>query len=540
MTKQELILFNYITENVKSNTISINKNRILNANEDTIKEIMDCIKENATDKNYKAIAISLIEAGIKLENVDVNTVMNFKDTNGSVTIDKSFNGELYQKDEVYFGYTCDNEFQLQTKETQFNIDKLKKRIESLAESKTVTADSLESLARSFIRIRSTDNILIRYTQTKGSEVKEWIFDKEGFREKTEKNNNMFILIEKKLAPGIRQTINFTDGLPVSDIIKDNNENFPKYEDTEYRYDENGKLTRKKTVIGIETLNGRTISNYVYRSYKDDILTKIRTKDIAHGNKNYIIDVDSIIFAYGDNKEREDIYISLPKNAKEYKSASDTIQALKELDLLEGGLLQLKRFVPEITLDYDSLIPSIHNNKLVLGLEAVKDDNIVIYIADKGNTTLYDKEGTRIAYFPRNVLGNLYSDITSRPNTLVEQHIKNSDNPDMIRMIYWLGTQEGDNKGIYSFERIVRALAKNNATPSDILDSMVDKIIEGKYNNEIMVDIAQNKKLTKESIVKIIDSKPSLVVLDFLAKHPNSPTSEENKPKGKDIADSILG
>ena len=103
-------------------------------------------------------------------------------------------------------------------------------------------------------------------------------------------------------------------------------------------------------------------------------------------------------------------------------------ALKELMWLDGALVQLKRYVEEYRMDYASALNEIYTQKVNYALAAIKEEKALLYIADRGNMTIYDANYKKAAYFPIEIINKYLPTYRKYPNVIVEQKVKESKDP----------------------------------------------------------------------------------------------------------------
>ena len=523
MTKNQMITMGLAFENKKNQMITLDTDRLSMYSKENIQSILADVKSFVSDENYKNIIVSLAENGIDGDWYEKDKKTDDKKLTFKVIVD----GTVCSESELTFSYTCVKDPDPKTEK------RLIASLTDLYNQKIVTRLQIEKIAATFSTIKKGHNIVIKYVETNylKNTINKYSFDKVGFRLREEFKNNEKILEEKRLSLSKRKLTLFSNSMKIREVITDTSLNTS--EEILYKYSDDNKIDCIKKTLSIKEVEDNVKQSVTFIYYKDNNPVQAKINDPVFGVKEYkfkkskmAANVEGTVVI----AEFDPVNIICKKEGLEH---------LKELGAIDGALIELEKNIKEIKIPYDKLFEKIYYEKTKTVIGLIKKREVIVYVGDKGNTCIYDKQGEKVAYLPRKSLGKLYDKIVVLPGVLVEQRIKYSDNVNDIKKVYWLGNQIGEKKGIYAFERVIRALCQNENTPSDILNDIAVAVLNGKYDYKNIVYIAGNKSTAVSTLQMIIDSKPSILVKDALDANPNTPKKLEELTDANEILQRVL-
>ena len=549
MTKEELDILGYTYTNLTSGYVGINYDTLEGADDAFVAEVLKTLAPEVTESNLIDLLVGLDEHGIA-NRFNKTTLTEI----AGDALPELFPGEIaeaacrlehqmdkigtYQVDYVGYTYVFGDELQKMTKAGQAREKTLKKKMKALAESGHLSVDDIAAIATSIRGMTSVEDVRIGLFQVyqKKDRAVLYIFDRHGVKAKTRfiageavekqeytENARTETEYKKGQAVAIRKTVTGSRG--ADEVIV----TVPAYE--------NNQLTKSKTTYSKRLAEGLQPTCYVYRFYaQDGSLEKAKINDAKYGKKSYTFLTNGFTAEENGNVVTYDgqVRVSDPR---------DPMAALKELMWLDGALVQLKRYVEEYRMDYASALNEIYTQKVNYALAAIKEEKALLYIADRGNMTIYDANYKKAAYFPIEIIKKYLPTYRKYPNVIVEQKVKESRDPKAIRRLFEFGTRTQGKDAVYAFRRVVKALSANPATPADVLAQIVEGIYAGKYDNANLAAITANPNADTDTLQLIIDHKPSILVLSHIEDHPNRPMKIKARVSEKEAqkaADSIFG
>lgn len=530
ITKEELFNHGLIYENEKSGSIGVNYEMFTGLGDDYLNEFLAFIKENTSEKNYNNIVLGFSSRGIGKNSASYKKSQE----NNTISIKKEINNKCVEESTIKYEISAIDQV---TEQLQSFKSKKAKFIDKISnENAEVLVDSvaLEKFIRAAhfhndIKLDLSLNIKDYVTNTE----KNFTFDITGLRTTDTFKNGVLTKHLDKEGFTYKTTV-YRNALPAIIQVKSFNEKgFQTLSSTENEYDDNKALVKAKTVNTVKQHNEFKPKSKISRNYSNGKLVAVRINDIQYGKKKFAI-VDNIINITDDNLSI-DFITDKPYEAK----ATDNLTVIKEILAIEGGIRQLQNYVSELNLNYKAIINDLYDKKLTYVKNAIENKEVIIYMGDKGNTTIYDRTGTRVAYFPANIINKVIPNPKALPNAMVEQSIKVGNDSNAIKRLYWLGIQEGEGKGIYAFHRSIKALCQNKATPSEVLDDIANRIFNGQFDESNLVFIASNKNASKDTLEKIYHSTSSILVKTRIKENNIEVTNNEYKSESE-IADDILG
>lgn len=547
MTKQELDILGYTYTNLTSGYVGVNYQTLLGADKAFITEVLDAIRPVVTEANMSDIYIGLDRNGILAEGSFIDTkeiseaelpdVFRGKQAAKIFLISRGVSGSVYETDYVAYSYIYGNEMQAKSKAALARAQRLEQTITDTAKQGQLSEDVLRKISLSFSRISSVDDISISmYCIYPNRDTATFTaYNRHGLIRKADYKSGV-MTSEQTYEDGCMTETTFYNGLPVR-IQKTLTGVYGTNEiSTQTPTYDNGKLVKSKTVVSKRLAEGFQPICYIYRHYDDnEALISTKINDQQYGKKSYA-------FQGKGFTEEEDGAIVSYDGTVTVDSESSPMAALKKLLQLEGAMRQLKAMVPEVKLGYKEIFNDIYEQKVNYAMEAMKSGDAMLYIADKGNMTIYDQEGNKAVYFPVDIIKKFLPAYKNYPNVMVEQKIKEGNDAEAIRRLYEFGKGSENREPIYAFHRVVKALSKNPATPSDILRSITDGIHQGKYDSANLVLISSNPNADTDTLQEILNHKPSVLVKSHIEEHANRPKvlkAKVTKEQAKKAADSIL-
>ncbi len=548
MTKQELDILGYTYTNITSGYVGVNYSALVGAEESFISEVLDTLKPTITEANLIDIIIGLDENGIptgqsekKITEVDKAQLPDLflkEHVEKTFRIDHAIkNIGIYETDYIGYAYLYGNEMQKKSKAGHARAASLDEKMQTIVNCGSIQTKDLEKLAASYTKISSIDDISICVYQTyprKDSSIL-YHFDRHGLSSRTKYNAGVITDSQIYKENSLTETT-YHDGLAVrtqetitglhgvSEVVVTT----PTYEGR--------NIVKSKTTYSRRLAEGFQPICHVHRFYNEaGELSKVKISDAKYGKKSYQL------HEKGFETEENGNVISYAGQVA-VSNPEDPMLALRELLQLEGALMQLKSVVPEYELDYQPILREIYTQKVNYALAAIKEEKALLYIADKGNMTIYDNDYKKAVYFPVAIIKQYLPTYRNYPNVIVEQKIKEGSDPEAIRRLFEFGTHTEGPDAVYAFHRVVKALSKNKATPSDVLRKIVEGIYDGKYDNSNLITISSNPNTDTETLQIIIDHKPTLLVKSHIEENPNRPKilkAQTSTEKAKKMADSIL-
>lgn len=498
MNKEELYSLGYIYENGASGTIGVNYEVFRGLPESYLIEFIAYIKTIISKSNYTRIINGFSKRGIGRDIFEYRR----KTGENEIRIIKHIGDDLYESVALCINIEPTDEKAIFIKKlegiesrTFFDIEAVDRLIiKARFDMNTkVSIDlTISNLMQSSSTVSHFDNYGLRYTCSYRGDELVCRLDKEGYE--------------------CKKTFYANHRKDKVQIMSYDDKGHQTLSSTRYAYNDNNQLIYFDTLNSIKSNNEYKPFSKV-RKYIDYIesdvfrITKIDIKDIKYGIKSITVKPDALIF--DDNTKR----VIYPLDEPFSVQSNTSLDKIASVLLAEGCLRQLHKDAPEVLnkIDYNNALEHIYELKLEYVKSAVEDKEVIIYIGDKGNITIYDREGSRAAYFPANILNKVIPDPKILPNTMVEQNIKEGNNGSLIKQLYWLGTREGEGKGIYAFHRCIKAFSKNPATPTEVLDDIVDRIIDGQYDETNLVFIASNPSTSRATLEKIYHDTSSVLV-----------------------------
>lgn len=539
MTKEELISRGYIYINTSSGYVSLFPNIIAELSAKELEDVLASIKEFAKPENYELvvsnvcktnpeldalIVTNVIKGGIEVLE-DIKNVEDIKRFNGSpcFSVERTIKeGKTYEKIYATCRYLYGNELQEKSMRAQKNKERLEMSMDTLAQ-KGFDKEETKKIAMTFNKLTSVDNIELMVADKDISEKKVSIYtyDRHGLTHIKAFSNDKLTRITEIDGDRISET-RYAGGRAVTCEIKYRSlSKLPVTSSTEFRY--NGDLLeKKKTTDYIAQGEGKKPFCYTTIKYTEGNIDSAKINELNKGKKLYKFTSGGFVFNSNDKDYTfEKGFCVFGENDK----SIDKVRALTEL---EGALMQLKTHIPEYVLDYDKILKKIYSEKIKYVLETVNSDSVIIYLADKGNLTVYDKDTKeKQAFFPADIARKYIPLTKSNPNIIFEQRIREGNDPEAIRMLYDFGKDRGD-QGVFNFGKVVKSLSKNTFTPPDILDDITTKIFEEKYDVSNLRYIAANPHTSTETLQKIINKGASPLVMATIEENMNRPSRLKKK------------
>lgn len=547
MDKQYLDRLGFTYTNLTSGYVGLNYDTLLGADSSFISEILAVLEPVITKENYLDIIIGMNDHGISpdktetsvktLSSEELPDVIRKGNDGIAFRIEKSLKDTgVYETDYISYAYHYGNIIQKKSKNGASREKILRDRMTDLISKGNLQPSMLQDIARSFTKIATIDDIDIRFFRT--FPLKDtgnmYLYNRHGIKLEQIYRNGQ-IIAEKAYHDDSVTDTTYCDGVPVriqkvltglygiSEIVTE----IPTYE---------GKTLKKTRISHAKKLaEGIQPVCYVHKEYQNGHLFSATINDCKYGKKIFTFSGGGFTMDQDENHIEFTGKIDLPDHI-------DAMEALRQLCLIEGGLKQLKTHLPEYKIDYNQIFNTIYTEKTNYAIAAIKEKKALIYVADKGNTTIYDTGYKKAVYFPAGVIKKFLPSYRNYPNVMVEQKIKEGQDPEAIRRLYELGTKTTDEETIYAFRRVVRGLSKNPATPAWILKAIVQKIYQGDFESDNIRFIAQNPSADESTLQEIINHSPSSLVMSCIESHPNKPgkiKKHTSKEEAKKAADTIL-
>lgn len=548
MTKQELDTLGYTYTNLTSGYVGLNYDTLIGAGEEFVSDILSALEPVITKDNLTDLVIGMdtheISTGRTENTIQDISVQEIPDAVGNIPngkayrIDKSIRGlGVYENDFLVYAYVYGNEIQKKSKGSMSREKLLSNRVSELICSGNIQPATVLGIARSFLKISSIDDVDIRLYKTfpmKDTGIL-YNYDRHGLK-KEQHFKDGALFLEKVYKEDVVVSTTYSEGLPVRihttttgmyGIAEIANE-IPTYE--------NGVMVKTKITYSKRLTDAVQPVCYVHKFYQDNVLVKAKINDSKYGKKEYVFD--------GKNFTMEENGKTVKYTGKiEFAPDIDAMVALQELLMLEGGLIQLKNRLPEYKIDYSAIFNTIYTEKTNYAIAAIKEQRAWIYVADRGNTTIYDTNFNKAVYFPAEVVKKFLPTYSNYPNVMVEQRIREGNDPEAIRRLYELGTRSDDEETIYAFHRVVKSLSKNPATPADILKDITKRAHEGKFESSNIRFIVENPNTDEETLQDILNHKPSNLIVSCIEAHPHRPKKIKKVATAEDAkkaADAIFG
>ena len=548
MTKQELDILGYTYTNLTSGYVGINYQTLLGADKAFVTEMLEVLRPIVSEKNLTDIYIGLDVNGIRAEGsftearsiseAELPDIFRGKNFSKMILVNRGIDGSVYETDYVGFSYIYGNDMQAKSKAAAARAERLETEITEIAERGLLNEDALKRTASTFTRISSIDDISIcLYCIYPGRDTATFTeYSRRGLIRKASYKSGI-LNSEQTYSDASMTETTYHDGLPVRIQTTLTGMHGASEISTQTPTYDNGVLVKSKTIISKRLTEGFQPICYVYRHYDGARnLVSAKINDQQYGKKSY---------TFQDNgfTEEEDGNVVSYAGVVQTTDTQNAMQSLKQLLQLEGAIRQVKSMLPEVKMDYKSIFNEIYEQKVNYAITAMKDGQAMLYIADKGNMTIYDLEGNKAVYFPVDIIKKFLPAYKNYPNVIVEQKIKEGSDPEAIRLLYEFGKGDGKREQIYAFLRVVKALSKNPATPADILRSITDGIHEGRYDSANLVLISANPNADTDTLQEILNHNPSVLVKSHISEHKNRPTvmkAKISKAQAKRTADAILG
>ncbi len=525
--KNYLDTLGYTYTNITSGYVGLNYETLIGASEEFVGEVISALEPVITKENLIDLIIGMdaneIPTGKTLVNIQEISKAELPDL---VVIDsdsKAFRVEksikdigVYETDYICYAYVYGNEIQKKSKNGAAKAQLLADKMNEYINRGVIKTADLKDIATSFLKIATIDDIDIRLFKT--FPIKDtgnlYLYDRHGIKkEQMFKQGSLFN--EKTYCEETVTNTTFNDGVPVRIMKTITGMYGTKEVITEIPAYDNGVLVKSKITYSQKLSEGFQPTCYVHKTFQDGKLVKTTINDSKYGKKVFLFTDKGFHMEENDNAVDFTGDVSLPADM-------DAMEALRHLLLLEGGIMQLKNRLPEYKLDYSKVLNAIYTEKTNFAIAAIKENRAIIYVADRGNTTIYDADFKKAVYFPVDVIKKFMPSYKNYPNVIVEQRIKEGNDPQAIRRLYELGTRVDDEETIYGFKRIVKALAKNPATPADILADIVKRVYEDKFETDVLRFVAENPTTNEETLQNMINHRPSTLVRTCIEMHPNRP------------------
>ena len=550
MTKQELDILGYTYTNLTSGYVGVNYSTLLGASKEFVDELLNTLKPVITETNLINIIVGMDEHDIptgysncrcvKITESELPDLFPKALAANTYRIDRQIEGVgTYQTDYIGFDYLFGNEMQKKSKSAQAKARAFVEQMQAITENCHIRAAEVSGVTGSFAKISTIDDVGVCTYQIfpKKDCSSMQIFDRHGLKSKTDYASGR--ITQKKVYEenSVTETT-YHDGLPVrtqktitgmhgvSEVVV----MVPTYEGQ--------KLLKSKTTYSKRLAEGFQPTCYVNRYFDENgTLTQAKINDAKYGKKTYIFDGKTFDVEENGNT------LHFNGSAVTVTDPSDPMLSMKELLQLEGALLQLRANIEEYRLDFQNVLNGIYADKVNYALAAIKEEKAILYVADRGNMTIYDKNYEKAVYFPVSIIKQYLPTYRNYPNVIVEQKIKDGNDEKAIRMLYEFGTKTKGPDAVYAFHRVIKALSKNPATPSDILADIVKGIYEDKYDLANLITISSNPHTDTETLQEILNHKPTSLVKSHIENHPNRPKklkAQVTEAQAKRTADAILG
>ena len=551
MTKQEYETLGYIYTNLTSGYTGVNYDMFVGATGDAVESFLSAIKPEITKNNFIDIIIGLDKHGVltgktekniaKIGKAELPDIFGTDFDGSSFRMEKSVEDYgVYETVYVAYRYVFGSKMQIKSKSAEAREQRLISEISALADRKNFDQSAIQRIAEGFMKISTIDDIEIRLYRT--FPLKDTgelcIFNKQGLRVK-ESLKSGSVISRKEYIGNIMTETFFEKERPVKKQVSVTDV-YGLRENTEeiLTYNAENRLEKSKTTISMKLSEGFAPVCFVHKHYgADEKLESLVINDKEYGKKTYKLEKNGFILTADDQTLNFDGDI-------DHLVTEDPIETINALMFLEGGLRQLEKRVPELPFDHKKLLDTIYVRKANNAMAAIKEEKVILYIADKGNTTIYDTNHKRIVYFPVDIIKKYLPSYKNYPNVLVEQRIKDGNDSEAIQKLYDFGTKTSKDT-IYAFHRVVKALVKNPATPAGVLDDIVDKISDGtfEYDTYALAAIASNPSTQTSTLQKLIDRKPSAFVRSCIEANPNRPEvikAAVTKKDAEKAANAIFG